>query len=103
MSNISKNDSKWIRSIRDMWFNLDAFFHIWVMRSHNGYSVWGELIHNGEEVVLSECFETEEECIYHINIILNISDENEMPEMKLDPKLLSTPGLSMLHNFKENP
>lgn len=38
-------------------FNLDNICHIWIDKSVNGYSLCGEMIHNGEEVVLSRSYE----------------------------------------------
>jgi hypothetical protein len=52
-------DMKWVISSELDIFNLDAFFHIWVEKCPNGYFLMGELIHNGEEVVLSSTFDNE--------------------------------------------
>ena len=56
-----------IKTSKNDWIDLESIFHIWITKSVNGFFAEGELKHSGEEVCLSECFETEEQCEMHIN------------------------------------
>lgn len=57
---------KWIRNRHDQWINLDNICHIWIDEHHGKYFANGEMIHNKEEVVLSEGFNSEIDCILHL-------------------------------------
>lgn len=54
----------WINLGNDC-FNLDKFVHIWMDKTINGFFVMGEL-ENGEEVVLSGCFQCPIQCSSHM-------------------------------------
>lgn len=58
--------SEWI-NFSFNWFNVKDFCHIWIDESVNGYFAMGEWRHNGEEVVLTGCFEKKEDVYNFIN------------------------------------
>lgn len=59
--------SKWINTGNDC-FNLDKFIHIWIEKSVNGFFLMGE-IENGEEIVLSSCFQCPLQCANYMSRI----------------------------------
>jgi glycosidase len=65
--------AKWICIKRtNDFFNLDNIAHIWLEKGVNGYFLMGEMMHNEEEVVLTDNFETPEECTKHFYKMKNI-------------------------------
>lgn len=58
----------WVRVGKGDFFNLDNIAHIWIEHTVNGFYAMGEMMHNQEEVVLSDPFESFQECqIYLLN------------------------------------
>lgn len=79
---IKNGKMTWIKIANDEWVNLDQIFHVWIEETVNGFFINGELKHNGEEVVLSKNFNTFDECLKYVNILLGTGlDENCYPEV----------------------
>lgn len=59
---------KWVQLDKEF-FNLSHFFHIWTTKCPNGWYAEGEIT-TGEEIVLTPCFPSEEECLIYIRTFL---------------------------------
>lgn len=56
-------EMKWLYTLHnDEAINTDNICHIWIENSPNGFFLMGEMMHSGEEVVLSGNCKTEKEC-----------------------------------------
>ena len=58
---------EWVFSSSEDVINLNNISHIWIQKCPNGYFLMGEMINNCEEVVMSQTFESKEECMRLLN------------------------------------
>lgn len=60
--------SKWI-NFQEQWFNLDDFCHIWIEinKTNNKYYAMGEWRHNGEEVIITDVWDSKDELRMYLN------------------------------------
>ena len=66
---------KFIRTSETDFINLENICHIWIQKCPNGWFLMGEMIHNGEEVVLSQTYSIEHSCYLHAIGVLNQKHE----------------------------
>ncbi len=60
----------WIKVGKDNFVNLDKIFYIWIQPYFTEWYLVGSLIHNDEEVRLSENFHDKDECMNYAILIL---------------------------------
>lgn len=76
--------SKWVHFNKD-WFNFEDFCHIWIeTKSYHenkdgeyriivtGYYAMGEWRHSGEEVIITQDFDSIEDLVHYLNRKLDI-------------------------------
>lgn len=67
---VQVGNMNWIKVGKNDFFNVENLAHIWINESVNGFFLMGEMIHNHEEIILSETFDNEDECQDYIKYFL---------------------------------
>lgn len=71
--------SKWVQYEKD-WFNLEDFCYIWIEEKYNyaprktvtGYYAMGEWRHNGEEVIITQDWDSLDQLRHFLNEKLEV-------------------------------